>query len=116
VRFLIDESTGPTLGAWLREAGHEVYSVYEQARGVSDQEVLKIANAGRWILITNDKDFGERIFREGEAHQGVILLRLRNERSANKINAVQRVLTRYADRLEGRFVVVSEDKIRITEI
>ncbi len=37
------------------------------------------------ILITNDKDFGEKIFRERYPHKGVILLRLGNERYKNKM-------------------------------
>jgi len=37
MRFLVDESSGPNLARWLREQGHEVFSVYEQSRGISDQ-------------------------------------------------------------------------------
>ena len=33
-------------------------------------------------LITNDKDFGERICRECHPHRGVVLLRLEDERAA----------------------------------
>jgi predicted nuclease of predicted toxin-antitoxin system len=36
-------------------------------------------------LISSDKDFGNKVFREQRPHQGVILLRLENEQSANKI-------------------------------
>lgn len=32
MRFLVDESTGPWVAQWLRERGHEVFSVFEQAR------------------------------------------------------------------------------------
>jgi hypothetical protein len=34
MRFLVDECTGPTVAGWLREQQHEVFSVYEQARGM----------------------------------------------------------------------------------
>ncbi len=64
MRFLVDECTGPAVARWLRDQSHEVFSVYENARGMSDDEVLAEANSGRWILITNDKDFGEMVFRE----------------------------------------------------
>lgn len=37
MRFLVDECTGPTVAKWLRDAGHDVFSVYEQARGAKDE-------------------------------------------------------------------------------
>ena len=43
MRFLVDECSGPTLARWLEEQGHDVFSVYEQARGITDEEVLRIA-------------------------------------------------------------------------
>lgn len=32
--------------------------------GVSDDIIIQKAIAENWILITNDKDFGEKVFRE----------------------------------------------------
>ncbi len=113
MRFLVDECTGPGVAAWLRQRGHDVYSVYEQARGTEDTILLIQASAEDRILITNDKDFGEKIFRDGLPHKGVVLLRLDDERVANKIAVLQKLLDGYADRLAGRFVVVSELAVRI---
>jgi predicted nuclease of predicted toxin-antitoxin system len=98
----------------VREQGHDVFSVYEQARGLDDLTVIKKAFTENRILITNDKDFGSLIFREHHPHKGVILLRLENERSVNKITALERVLQNYMDRLEDHFVVVTETKVRIS--
>ena len=64
MRFLVDECTGPVVARWLRQRGYEVFSVYEQARGITDDEIIAKANSEKWILITNDKDFGEQIFRD----------------------------------------------------
>jgi predicted nuclease of predicted toxin-antitoxin system len=112
MRFLVDECTGPVAARWLREHGHEVFSVYEEARGMDDDNVLLKAFAENWILLTNDKDFGEKVFREKQPHHGVILLRLQDERNSNKISTVRRLLERYADRLQGSFVVVTERGVR----
>ncbi len=60
MRFLVDECTGPGVAAWLRDEGHEVFSVYEQARSISDDAIIEKAYREQWILITNDKDFGEK--------------------------------------------------------
>jgi len=112
LRFLVDESTGPYVAGWLRGEGHEVFSVYEQARGTPDDELIRKAAAEDWILITNDKGFGEKVYRDRRPHKGVILLRLEDERAASKIETLRRLLDRYRDRLAGSFVVVTERRVR----
>lgn len=64
MRFLVDECTGPVIARWLRERKHEVFSVYEEARGMQDDEIIQKAFDENWILITNDKDFGEKVYRD----------------------------------------------------
>ena len=114
MRFLVDECTGPRVARWLREQGYDVVSVYEQARGMDDDSILEKANKENRILITNDKDFGEKIFRDKEFHKGVILLRLDDERSIKKINEIERLIESYSNQLENNFIVVSENKVRIS--
>jgi predicted nuclease of predicted toxin-antitoxin system len=112
MRFLIDESTGPAVAEWLRRQGHEIFSVYDQARGMDDNDIIQKASAENWILMTNDKDFGEKVYRERRPHKGVILLRLDDERADVKIETIRRLLESYANRLPGQFVVVTESSIR----
>ncbi len=112
MRFLVDECTGPAVARWLREQGHDVFSVFDEARGMNDEELIHKAFAENWILITNDKDFGEKVFRERRQHKGVVLLRLDDERAASKIDTLERVLNDYADRLAERFVVVTPTQVR----
>ena len=112
MRFLVDECTGPVVARWLREQGHEVFSVYEEARGMEDDAIIRKAFEEKWILITNDKDFGAKIYRERHPHKGVILLRLEDERARNKINTIRRLLRDYSDQLADHFVVVSETGAR----
>jgi predicted nuclease of predicted toxin-antitoxin system len=114
MRFIVDENAGPSLAEWLRNHGHDVFSIYEQARGLDDLDVIEMAFKENCILITCDKDFGEIIFREHRKHNGVILLRLDDERNQNKIAAIERVLRNYSDRLTYHFTVVTETKVRIT--
>ena len=112
MRFLIDESTGPAVARWLSTQGHEIFSVYTEARGMTDDAILQKAFDESWILITDDKDFGEMIFRERRQHKGVVLLRLDDERTANKIETLRRLLAVYADRVADHFLVVTEKRIR----
>ena len=112
MRFLVDECTGPAVAQWLRERGHDVFSVYDEARGTDDFDVVQKASAENRILITNDKDFGERIYRERHAHRGIILLRLDDERAAVKIDTIRRLLAAYPDQLADHYVVVTEERVR----
>ncbi len=84
MRFLVDECTGAKVAKWLRDADYEVFSVFDEARGMTDDEVLTKAFVENWILITNDKDFGEMIFRERRTHHGIIFMRLDDERAATR--------------------------------
>lgn len=112
MRFLVDECTGPGVARWLREQQHEVFSVYDEARGMDDDAVMAKAFAENWLLITNDKDFGEKVYRERRPHNGVVLLRLEDERVANKIATLRPLLRDYADVLANQFVVVTERQVR----
>ena len=58
MRFLVDECTGPAVAEWLRQKGHDVFSVYEKARGMADEDIIQKAFTENWIRITNDKNFG----------------------------------------------------------
>lgn len=100
------------MARWLRERGHEVFSVYESARGLDDESVIRKAFEEDWILITNDKDFGTKVFRERRSHRGVIFLRLDDERTSNKIATLLRLLDEYGDRLTDRFIVATEKQVR----
>ena len=99
---------------WLRDEGHEVFSVFDEAGGLPDDELLAKALTENWILVTNDKDFGEMVFRERRRHHGIIFLRLDDERSPNKIKVLQHLLANYADRLPGEFVTVTETRVRFS--
>src|SRR5262245_2593936 len=112
MRFLVDECIGPVVARWLCNHQHEVFSVYEEARGMDDEEIIEKAFAESWVLITNDKDFGEKIYRERYPHRGVVLLRLTDDRAGKKVAAIERLLEDYADQLIDRYVVVTESKVR----
>lgn len=114
MRFLVDECTGPGVAKWPSEKGYDVVSIFDEAAGTSDDLLLDRAFEESRILITNDKDFGEMIFRERRPHHGVVFLRLADERGQNKISVLKELLQNYSDRLSENFVTVTETKVRIT--
>ena len=112
MRFIVDECTGIRVADWLRREGYQVFSVYEQARGITDNAIVRKAFEENWILITNDKDFGEKVYRDRSPHRGIILLRLQDERSFNKIDVLKRLFSLYLERIPNSFVVVTETQVR----
>lgn len=75
LKFLIDECTGRRLAILLKNAEYDVVFVGDWKPSASDEEVLRKAEEENSILITDDKDFGELIFRLSKPSKGVILLR-----------------------------------------
>ena len=113
MRFLLDESAELRIAAFLRLAGHDVTSIAENhPRSIPDREVLRIANAERRVLITNDRDFGELIFHQRRPHAGVIYFRLPLDTGAEeKIEWLARLLREHSARLT-EFVVIGRSGIR----
>jgi len=116
MKFIIDESTGTAVVEYLRSAGHDVLAIAETMPQATDDDILVRAVGEGRILVTNDKDFGELVFRSGQAHCGVVLLRLHDESAANRVQVVKAVLRRYASRLEGNFTVATEGAVRIRPV
>ncbi len=113
MRFLLDESADFRLAAFLAERGHDVTTVArDYPRALKDREVLAIARRERRVLITNDTDFGELIYRQRLAHRGVILFRLRSHALAAKCAWLARVLAEFSGQLD-QFVVVTDAGMRV---
>jgi predicted nuclease of predicted toxin-antitoxin system len=115
MKFLVDECTGPAVARWLEQNGYDVFSVYDQARGIDDDQVIEIANIEERVLITNDRGFGEKVFRQRRPHYGVVFLRLADERAINKIRVLSKLVSRYSERLVNQFVVVTDSHVRFAK-
>jgi len=113
IRFIVDECTGPLVAKWLLSKNYQVLSIYDGFRGIKDIEILRIAQEEKWVIITNDKDFGELVYKNNFQHHGIVLLRLIDERSSNKIDVLEKLIDNHFDELKGKFIVVTENSVRI---
>ena len=116
MKFIVDESTGTAVAEFLRAAGYDVLAVTEDMPGADDRDILAKAEVEARILITNDKDFGELVFRQGKPHHGIVFLRLEDESPENRVRLVNNVMDKYASRLKDNFIVATERGIRIRAI
>jgi predicted nuclease of predicted toxin-antitoxin system len=77
MNFLLDQSVDARLIAWLTARGHDTNRIgRDYPPGLPDREVFTIAQRESRILITDDRDFGELVFRHRQIHTGIIYLRL----------------------------------------
>ncbi|MBX7234343.1 MAG: DUF5615 family PIN-like protein [Caldilineales bacterium] len=100
----------------LRKAGYDVVGVGEMMPTASDTQVIACAAQTERILITNDKDFGEKVFRWRHQHAGVLLLRLHDESANTKAKIAEAVLRDYGDHLAGNFTVATERTVRVRRL
>lgn len=112
VRWLADECVAAPLVALLRTNGHDVLYVAEAAAGLSDADVIVLALREQRLLLTEDKDFGDLVFRRERAVPGVVLLRIAPENHALRSVRVEAAIERYGDGLFGRYTVIEEGRFR----
>lgn len=112
MRWLADECVDAGLVARLREAGHDIFYAAESASGATDRDLLHQANVERLLLLTEDKDFGELVFRSRGVVPGLVLLRLEPDMHRLKWLRLQAAIERFGDSLVGRYVVIEETRFR----
>jgi len=66
VRWLIDECADAGLAALLQESGHDVVYMFDVAPRATDTEVMNRADREDRLLLTEDKDFGDLVFRHAQ--------------------------------------------------
>ena len=111
----MDECTGASVVTCLRDEGYDAVAVVDVMPTADDKDILDRAVAEDRIVITNDKDFGELVYRGGWEHRGIVLLRLEDERAENKMRMVKIALAHVGERLRNHYVVVTEAGIRVRE-
>lgn len=113
MKFVADEGVGGPIVERLRQAGHEVRWILETNPTADDEVVLRISIEENCVLITQDKDFGEIVFRNRSAHTGIILMRLEGLSNRLRAESVLEVIEKYGEKLRGAFTVLTPDVIRI---
>lgn len=113
LKLVADESVDFRIVQALREAGFEVIAICELSPSITDTEVLQIAYTHKVLLITEDKDFGELVFRLQLPHHGILLIRI-DDNSFKIKSAVQIIQSHLAELME-RFSVLTKERLRTKE-
>ena len=114
MNLLADESVDRQIVEGLRQDGHDVLYIAEVEPSISDNAVFDSANKQSALLVTEDKDFGEIVFRDGRLSSGgVVLIRLAGLSAKKKAEIVSDAFETHGLEFENHFSVVSPGKIRI---
>ena len=113
MRFLADECCDAGMVDALRNDGHDVLYAVESLCGATDEALLRRAFAESRILLTEDKDFGELVYRLRKPAYGIVLLRFDVADRTLKIPRLRALLRQEIERLPGSFIVLKMGKVRI---
>ncbi|MEO6870023.1 MAG: DUF5615 family PIN-like protein [Ginsengibacter sp.] len=113
MNLLADEGVDKPIVNALRLAGFNVVYIMETNRGAEDSLILNLANDQQRVLLTQDKDFGELVFRLKQAYYGVVLIRLECYLSTLKAEITVNVIVKYKNELINAFTVIQPNAIRI---
>jgi predicted nuclease of predicted toxin-antitoxin system len=112
---LADENVPIEAVKILKRKDIDIVSVIEFSPGLSDREVLNLANKEDRILVTFDKDFGELVVREKAKIKGLILLRFRPKSSQQIARIMWQILTSQIP-MENNLLIVKEHTIRVIKL
>ncbi len=85
----------------------------ETHQGIDDEQVMQVANDENRVLLTQDKDFGELVYRFNKAHFGIVLIRLGELAATQKAIILNKVSLDYKNKLISAFTVIQINAVRI---
>jgi predicted nuclease of predicted toxin-antitoxin system len=117
LRFLIDADLPRTLGAILREFGHEAQDVRDLGMASADDtEIAALAQSGRRCIVTGDFGFADiRNFPPGHYH-GIVVLQVPYRATTPVIETMLRralALPVFGADLTGSLLIVDAQRIRV---
>jgi predicted nuclease of predicted toxin-antitoxin system len=105
--LLVDECVHASLVAVCLKADCDVVHVRDVARGIADEEVIRISNRNGWIVLTEDKDYGELVFKERKKPSGVVYLRYSPTELENISIELYNLLANSQSKFQGNFITVT---------
>ncbi|HIJ83833.1 MAG: uncharacterized protein HW380_211 [Magnetococcales bacterium] len=117
MKFKVDENLPAEVTALLQNAGHDAFSVQDQAMGgANDGKVFQICREEQRILVTLDLDFANMQAYPPSEGRGIVVLRLAWQDKVTVMEAMQHLLPILASESpDRRLWIVEEERIRIRE-
>ena len=116
-RFKLDENLPRDAGALLRNAGHDVRTVFEEHLGGGiDSQVLNACRNEARVLVTFDLDFADIRLYPPASHPGIWVLRPVSQSIANTVTLLRGALTLLEKETpQKRLWIIEHGRVRIRE-
>ena len=114
LKLLIDECIGKRLYRLLIEKDFNLKFVGDWKRGATDEEIIRESIKEKAIIVTEDKDFGEMIFRRKLKPHGIVLFRTETANPYHRLSLLKEVLKRVNP--ASKIIVITEKIIKIRKI
>jgi len=88
-------------------------SIAEINSGEVDLNILKQSIDEKRVLITEDLDFSELVFRDAQPAYGLLSVRIPSGQRTAKIQRIIEVVDQYEDQLVGSFTTITLDDVRL---
>ena len=105
LKFLVDVGVSRKVEEWLLRNQYDIKAVRDINPKMEDDEILKLAVSENRMVVTMDRDFGELVYNSGLPHSGVLLLRLEEAGSDEKVKTIAKILATYSHQLSNNFCV-----------
>ena len=111
--FLANENFPLLSARRLREAGHRVVSIFQEAPGSKDEDVLKRAHTESLIILTFDRDYGELIYRhQALPPAGVVYFRFAPATPSEPAEILLNATDKADLSVIGKFTIVERGRVR----
>jgi predicted nuclease of predicted toxin-antitoxin system len=114
-RFKTDENLPESAATLLRAAGYDVKTVLDQGLGgVADPRVVSVCQAEERAILTLDRGLGDIRAYPPAGHQGIVVLRPRDQQIDTIVALVRHLITLLqAHPLPGTLWILDERRVRI---
>ncbi|HLG33368.1 MAG TPA: DUF5615 family PIN-like protein [Bacteroidia bacterium] len=113
MKFLANENFPFTSVTYLRNKGFDILSVGADYKGISDREIIKLANKEERTILTFDSGYGTLIFRDNlKPEKGVIYFRIKEYQPDEPGKILEHLTRKYDFMPERKLTVVDNTGIR----
>ena len=113
IKLLADENFLLASIEILANNKYDILSISRFHSGMSDADIITLANQEQQLILTFDRDFGQLIFKEGLLPKsGVFYFRLLQFQPAQPAQVVLELLCKPEFEVEGTITVIEENFIR----
>ncbi len=113
IRLLADENFPLASIEVLEAKNYDVLSIAKIHSGITDSEIIKLANHEERLILTFDRDFGQLIFKEGLLpEKGIFYFRLQQFQADTPAQIIIDILEKSNFDVSGTITVIEENFIR----